>query len=371
MWSPPYYSRWVGFMGIAKPRVKKESRKKPKESELYLTKSNFLPAAPGARAAGMPTSIQPMLATLISKPFSDPEWLYEVKWDGIRALCFLNGNKVRLVSRNQKEIGFRYPDLSGISEYVDADKAILDGEIVVPDEDGFPNFQLLQSRMGLQDSGEIERMARERPVIYYAFDLLYYNGFDLMPAELIHRKSLLKDIMETVPSFQYSNHILEKGEELYRDIGRQRVEGMVAKRLASLYSQKRSRDWLKVKFVQTEDVVIGGYTAPRGSREFFGALIVGLYRGGQLHYVGHVGGGFNAKSLAQLYSILDRLKIDHTPFVKKPRTNEIVQWVKPTTVCEVKFSEWTADERLRQPIFVGIRDDKDPSQCTFENALGA
>lgn len=357
-------------MGTAKSVLRKGSKKKPKESELYLTKSHFLPSVPGARVASMPSSIQPMLATLIPMPFSDPEWLFEVKWDGIRSLCFLDGNKVRLVSRNQKEIGFRYPELSGIKRYVDADKAVLDGEIVVLDEDGYPSFQLLQSRMGLQDSKEIERLARERPVIYYVFDLLYYNGFDLMPAELVHRKALLKDVMETSSSFQYSEHVLEKGEEFYRDIGKKRLEGMVAKRLASLYSQKRSRDWLKVKFVQTEDVVIGGYTRPRGSRKLFGALVVGLYHEGKLHYVGHVGGGFNAQTLRNVYSILEKLKTDHSPFEKTPRTNEIVQWVKPSTVCEVKFSGWTADKRLRQPIFVGIREDKEPLECTFENAFG-
>jgi bifunctional non-homologous end joining protein LigD len=359
-------------MGIAKPKVRKKSTKESSESEHYLTKRNFLPSVPGARTVAMPTYIQPMLATLTDKPFTDPEWLFEQKWDGIRALCFLGGKRaVRLVSRNQKEIGFRYPELYGITKYIDADNAILDGEIVVPGEDGYPNFQLLQSRMGLQDPDEIERLARVRPVVYYVFDLLYYNGFDLMSAELIHRKALLKEKMETAPMFQYSDHVLEKGDEFYRQIGKKRLEGMVAKRFASLYSQKRTRDWLKVKFVQTEDVVIGGYTKPRGSRELFGALIVGLYREGELQYVGHVGGGFNNVTLYEVYEHLQKLKTDRSPFVKTPRTNESVQWVKPSTVCEVKFSEWTADERLRQPIFVGIREDKEPLECTFEAASGA
>jgi bifunctional non-homologous end joining protein LigD len=274
------------------------------------------------------------------------------------------------MSRNQKDIGFRYPELMGLNKQVDAKTAILDGEIVVTDEDGHPSFQLLQSRMGLQDLREIDRLSRLRPVIYNAFDLLYYNGFDLMPGELIHRKALLKEIVEPSDVLQYSEHVLEKGEEFYRSIVDERIEGMVAKRLSSSYSQKRSRDWLKVKLVQTEDVVIGGYTKPRGSRELFGALIVGLYRGGELHYVGHVGGGFNTTSLNETYSILSKLKTDESPFVEKPRTNETVQWVKPSIVCEVKFSEWTADEKLRQPIFVAIRDDKEPLQCTFETALG-
>jgi bifunctional non-homologous end joining protein LigD len=357
-------------MKIAEGRTRKKSKSGIREPDLYLTKSNFLPSVPGARRSGMPKLVQPMLATLIKEPFSDPEWLFEIKWDGIRAICFIDKKKMRLMSRNQLDIGFRYPEFSKIFDFIDADRAILDGEIVVPDKDGFPSFQLLQSRMGLQDKSQIERMHRERPILYYVFDLLYYNGLDLTSAALIHRKALLKEISDTDGFVRYSDHVLEKGVEFYEGIRKKRLEGMIAKNQSSLYVQKRSRDWLKVKKVLTEDVVIGGYTQPRGSRELFGSLIVGLYRDGELHYVGHVGGGFNRTSLQQVFQILKKLKTPKCPFVKKPRTNEVVQWVKPSTVCEVKFSEWTADGRLRQPIFLRIREDKEPIECTFENATG-
>jgi bifunctional non-homologous end joining protein LigD len=347
------------------PRGSK-SRGRSEESALHLTEADTLPAVPGSQPAPMPEVIEPMRATLVDEAFSHPEWLFESKWDGVRAICFIEDGKVSFFSRNEKEMSFRYPELAHIGHAINAQQAILDGEIVALNEEGLPSFQLLQSRVGLKNEQEIERLAKEHPVAYYVFDLLYYNGFNLMPAELVHRKTLLREIVEPNDRFRYSDHILGAGEEFFEQARKTSLEGIIAKHQGSPYVQARSSDWLKIKTVQRQEVVIAGYTEPRGARPLFGALVVGLYRNSELHYVGHVGGGFDHRNLEQVYGLMQSLKTDHTPFAVEPQTNEPVQWVRPSLVCEVKFSEWTADEHLRQPIFLGLRDDKDPAQCTFE-----
>ena len=165
---------------------------------------------------------------------------------------------------------------------------------------------------------------------------------------------------------KYSEHIEGEGERFFKEIKKFHLEGMMAKRAASVYIQKRSSDWLKIKTVQRSEVVIGGYTKPRGARPYFGALVVGLYRGDDLHYVAHTGGGFNERMLEKIFKLMQPLKTSHCPFVVKPKTNEPVQWIKPKIVAEVKFSEWTADHRMRHPIFIGLREDKKPEDCQFE-----
>jgi bifunctional non-homologous end joining protein LigD len=326
---------------------------------------------PGARRSAMPGMIKPMLATLVDEPFSDPEWIYESKWDGVRAVCYIKDGQARFVSRNEKEMGFRYPELSGIADFIEADQCILDGEIVALDEAGKPSFQLLQSRLGLKDEQEIERLSKELPAVYYAFDLLYHDGYDIKPAALIDRKSLLKRIIRRNKRLRYSSHIAGKGIEFYNEAARAGLEGIMAKHKLSAYLEDRSSEWLKVKTVLRQEVVIGGYTDPRGTRPLFGALVVGLYRGNKLHYVGHVGGGFNRDTLKQVYKLMQPLKTDKPCFVEQPAVNEPVHWLKPRLVCEVKFAEWTADNRLRQPIFMGLRDDKKPTQCKFEKSRAA
>jgi bifunctional non-homologous end joining protein LigD len=341
-------------------------RKKNIEKE-YLTPGGTIPAVHGSKRDNMPAVISPMLATLIPQPFSDPEWIYEIKLDGVRAVCFLKDGKMRLVSRNGKEMNLRYPELAGLTEMIGDKNAILDGEIVALDENGKPSFQRLQSRIGLTKAKEIETLSVKFPVVYYVFDLLYYDRFNLMPAMLIHRKALLRDILIESDSVRFSQHYIGKGEQLFESAQKKRLEGIIAKKQSSLYVQKRSRDWLKIKTVLQQEVVISGYTSPRGSRSRFGALIVGLYRAGELIYVGHVGGGFNEGSLQQVYKMMQPLKTRNSPFAATPKTNEAVQWIRPALVCEVKFSEWTADGKMRQPIFLGLRDDKDPAQCVMES----
>lgn len=326
---------------------------------------NELPC-PGARRAAMPIAIKPMLATLVDDPFSDPEWIFETKWDGFRSVCYLKNGKAQFMSRNQLDMTPQYPELAKVGTDIKAKQAILDGEIVALDGHGMPKFQLLQPRHGRKHVSDIARLAANSRIVYYVFDLLYYDGYDLTGCTVVDRKALLEKIIKRSKIVSYSFHINGEGKEFFKEIEKFRLEGMMAKRAASTYVQKRSSDWLKVKTIQRSEVVVGGYTQPRNSREYFGALVVGLYRDGNLHYVGHTGGGFNRKSLKQVYDLLQPLKTDACPFVVKPPTNEPVQWVKPKLVAEVKFTEMTNDNRLRHPIFVGLREDKSPEQCRFE-----
>ena len=307
-----------------------------------------------------------MLATLVDESFSDPDWLFETKWDGVRAICFIKEGQARFVSRSQLDMTSQYPELANVSASISASEAIIDGEIVALDELGISRFQLLQPRLGRKNSREIQRLAATTRLAYYVFDLVYLDGRDLTACKLIDRKKMLERILKPAKNIRYSDHIIAEGLRLYEEIVKVPLEGMIAKRMASTYVQRRSVDWLKIKTVQEAEVVIGGYTQPRKSRSYFGALVVGLYNDGDLHYVAHVGGGFNEKTLEQIYSRLQRLKTRHCPFVDEPQTNEVVQWVKPKLVVQVKFTEWTADRRMRQPVFLGLREDKQSRQCKFE-----
>ena len=304
----------------------------------------------------MPAQIKPMLATLVDEPFSDPDWIFETKWDGYRSVCFLKNGKVRFVSRNQIEMTPQYPELANIAKEVSAKEAILDGEICALDARGIPRFQMLQRRGGTQ----------RPPIVYFVFDLLYVDGYDLTACPVVERKTKLAEILQPSNVIKLSEHIEGEGKAFFREIEKFHLEGMMAKRADSKYVQKRSSDWLKIKTVMRQEVVIGGYTQPRGGRSHFGSLVCGLYRGDELHYVAHTGGGFNEKLLASIYKLMQPLKIDKSPFVRVPKTNEPVQWLKPRLVAEVKFSEWTADNHLRHPVFVGLREDKKPKDCRFE-----
>jgi bifunctional non-homologous end joining protein LigD len=330
------------------------------------TKSTLRSVCEGAKEAPQPLIIQPMLATLVDKPFSDPEWLFETKWDGIRAICFIKNGKARFVSRNQNDLSAQYPELSNIGNDLDATEAVLDGEIVALDEHGVSRFQLLQSRMGRKNQAEIARLVAKTRLAYYVFDLLHLDGVDLTGCALIDRKTTLERILKTDKLIRYSDHIIEHGVQLYDEIAKVPLEGVIAKHIDSAYAQRRSREWLKIKTILEAEVVIGGYTEPRKSRSYFGALVVGLYEGGELRYVGHAGGGFNEKSLEQLYKLMQPLKTKLSPFADKIQTNEPVQWIKPKVVVQVKFAEWTADRRMRQPIFLGVREDKPAKDVSFE-----
>ena len=186
---------------------------------------------------------------------------------------------------------------------------------------------------------------------------------------MLDRKTKLEASLKPAHNIRYSEHIVGAGKELFEAVAKIPLEGVVAKRIESRYSQRRSSDWLKIKTIQESEVVVGGYTEPRQSRSHFGALVVGLYRDKQLHYVAHVGTGFDEQTLKQLYQIMQPLKTQRSPFVVAPQTNEAVQWIKPKLVAQVKYAEWTIDQHLRHPVFLGLRDDKKPTECTFETAL--
>jgi bifunctional non-homologous end joining protein LigD len=330
---------------------------------------------PGARKAPMPSTIHPMLATLVDKPFDNSQWLFEIKWDGYRSVAFLDGGKARLVSRNQNEMTSQYPELRDLPGYVRARTAILDGEIVALDEAGHPSFSLMQQRTGISGSGRRVKAAdRGVPIAYYVFDLPYLDGYDLTRVDLEKRKQLLAGIIAGNGLVRYSDHHLEQGCALYEAAKQQGLEGIVAKRRNSCYEQKRSREWLKMKITRRQECVIGGYTDPRGSREHFGSIILGLYDKGRLLHVGQAGSGFTESTHEDMWRRLQKFKTDKTPFANKVESTRGTHWVKPELVAEIKFSEWTHETdgggvKMRAPVYQGLREDKSPRECVFERPL--
>jgi len=336
----------------------------------HRRRRQFVPI-PEAVALPMPQRVSPMLATLVDSPFDDPSWMFETKWDGVRALCYLKGQQIRLITRNDKEVLFRYPELARMHESLKAKEAILDGEIVTFDKHGRSVFQWLQSRIGLVHSADIEVLAREHPAVYCVFDLIYCDGFDLRQCPLISRKELLSEVLTPGPHIALSQHSIGNGTKRFKEASNKHWEGIIAKLASSPYVERRSPYWTKIKTALRQEVVIAGFTPPRRSRMFFGALVAGLYDKGILRYVGRVGGGFNHENLEQVYKALKPLVVATPPFVTMPGGIGDVQWVKPRLVCEVRFAEWTAAGLMRQPIFQGLRDDKAPEECRYERSSGA
>lgn len=297
-----------------------------------------------------------MLATLVEEPFDKKGWLFEIKWDGYRALAFKN-KTVELGSRNQKSFNTRFPTLVAELKKLPGEM-VLDGEIVVLDKKGRSSFQLLQNY----------QKNKEGPLYYYIFDILAYQGQDLTQTPLFERKKLLKKILSkrSKSSLRYSDHIEEKGKAFFRLATKLGLEGILAKNGASSYQFHRSKDWLKIKTNCRQEVVIGGFTEPKGSRKRFGALLIGVYDKNQLRYVGHVGGGFDEKLLEEIYRKLQKLITPTCPFKAAPRPNSPATWIKPKLVCEVAFAEWTDDGKMRQPIFQGMRIDKSAKDVVRE-----
>jgi bifunctional non-homologous end joining protein LigD len=315
-----------------------------------------------------------MLATLVDGPFDDKEWLFEIKWDGYRAVAFIENGKVRLVSRNQNEFT-EYPELIDLPRYVKAKTAVLDGEIVALDEEGRASFSLMQQR----NSRFSRRTLRKDdfPILYYAFDLIYIDGYSLERVDLEQRKELLKKIVMESPNLRFSDHHLERGTALYEAAKQRQLEGIVAKRRASCYIQKRSREWLKMKVTQQQECVIGGYTDPRGSREHFGSLVLGLYdEKDRLIPVGQAGTGFTEDTHAEMWKTLQKITASKSPFFGKPDSPRQVHFVKPELVAQIKFTEWTHEGegggyRMRAPVYLGLRKDKKPKECRFEQPKSA
>jgi len=326
----------------------------------------------GAVKRAMPSSINPMLASVVEKPFDDPNWLFEIKWDGYRVIAFIGDSSVRLVSRNQNDLTPRYPELRELGKFLRAKNAILDGEVVVLDEQGRSSFSLMQQRTGIRAHGRQATPRSELPVLYYAFDLLYLDGYDLRRVSLEERKRVLKEILTPGETIRYSDDFAGKGIALFEAAKQQGLEGILAKLRSSTYEERRSREWLKIKITQTVDCVIGGYTDPEGARQYFGSLVLGLYDKKKLIHVGQAGTGFDQATLKEISRVLKPIETSKNPFTGEVEAKN-VHWVRPLLVAEVKFSEWTHETddggmKLRAPVFVGLREDKNPEDCTLESS---
>lgn len=299
-----------------------------------------------------------MLATLIDKPFTDKDWVFEIKWDGYRTIAMVNHGKVRLLSRNAQVFTETFAPVTAALDGLRHD-AVIDGEIVVLDDKGRSHFQLLQTwrKTGLGT------------LTYCAFDLLWLDGHRLDTLALLDRKKLLKTVLPKHPTIMYSEHMAERGEDFFRTARKSGLEGIMAKRKDSNYHAGiRSMDWLKIKTHARQEVVIAGYTEGRGSRKHFGALVLGVYEGDDLIYVGHTGTGFDEETLEDVWTKLHRLERKTSPFVDVPVTNAPVRWVRPMLVADVRFQEWTNDGVMRQPVFLGLRSDKNARDVRREYA---
>jgi len=321
----------------------------------------------GAVESPMPRSIQPMLAVLAEHPPSGPEWLYEVKWDGVRALCFIENGRLSIYSRSQKRCDQQYPELSVLPRFLKATNAIVDGEIAVLDENGRARFSLIQPRIGVGDPNSVAHLARSTPVTLFLFDLLYLDGYDLRGVALEERKRLLSEILTPTDRIRFSDHFAANGAAMLEAARAHGLEGILAKRRDSKYEPRRSRDWVKVKVVTTGDFVIGGFT--HGERDYFSSLVLGVYDRGNFLHAGQVGTGFNEKSLKEIYSAIAPLTTKKSPFTGPVKALRDVTWVKPELVAEIKYLEVTPDGLLRAPVFMNLRPDKNPKECVRETAL--
>ncbi|MBB4263585.1 bifunctional non-homologous end joining protein LigD [Bradyrhizobium sp. CIR3A] len=306
----------------------------------------------------MPLRLQPMLATLTDSPFDDPNWVFEDKFDGFRMVAEIRGGRVSLYSRNGKIISHSYVEVAKALEGVKAD-AVIDGELVAIGKDGVSHFQLLQNAL-----------RHEAKLLYCVFDLMFVDGEDLRALPLIERKQRLKAILPRHKLIAFSSHRKGKGTKFFAEAELRHLEGIMAKRADSPYaSGRRTADWLKVKTAQRQEVVIAGFTAPRRTRPFFGALTLAVRENGGWRYVGHVGTGFSHQALEELHGKLVRLKTAKSPFPAKVKDEQVTTWVRPTLVAEVKFAEWTSKGELRQPVYLGLRTDKNAKDVVREKNL--
>lgn len=304
-----------------------------------------------------PWRVHPMLCTLTDKIFDRDGWLFEIKWDGFRAIASKKSQKVELYSRNGTDF---LNDFAPVAEAVRSIKhdIILDGEIVAVDQNGNPHFELLQGWRKNPQSAELR---------YYVFDMLWYDGRDLRDLPLYQRKTLLKQILPKHTALFFSDDIPTRGKALFAEMQKRGLEGVVAKKADSQYREDvRGQDWLKIKTHQRQEVVIGGYTEPRGGRKFIGSLLVGVYKGDSLVYVGHSGGGIPDQQRQELLTKLQKIERTTCPFSTQPKPNAPVHWVSPNLVCEMNFEEWTSEGLMRQPVFKGIRADKSPRSVKRE-----
>jgi bifunctional non-homologous end joining protein LigD len=339
-----------------------------------VAKKSLSPAADPIKRP-MPTAIHPMLATSIGEPFDSPDWLFEIKWDGYRAIAFIKNGEVRLVSRNQNELTHRYPELGDLPNYIRAQNAILDGEVVALDDEGRPSFSLMQQRTGFRPHGKRGAANPDVAVLYYAFDLLYLDGYDWRRVPLEKRKEKLKSILISGDALRFSDHYEREGKALFEVARERALEGILAKKRDSIYQERRSNEWLKIKITRRIECVIGGYTEPEGSRAHFGSVVLGLYdKEGLLIHVGQAGSGFTQRSLGEIWELLKKRETKKNPFYGEVEALRKVFWIKPDLVAEIEYTEWTegtssgSGPKLRAPVFLGLRDDKDPTDCLLDEA---
>jgi bifunctional non-homologous end joining protein LigD len=301
-----------------------------------------------------------MFTTLVDEPFDDEDWVFEIKWDGYRALGSMVDGKVDLRSRNDISFADRYKPVINALAQLDID-TVIDGEIVSLNEEGLPNFQNLQAWQKFQQGR----------LVFYVFDLLWIEGYDITQLPLLERKKILLRILPADnDTIRYSDHVEKNGKHFFDIAKQQGLEGIIAKNKNSVYEiDSRSRNWLKIKTTGRQEAVIAGFTAPRSGRQYFGALILGVYQGGKLIYAGHTGSGFDQKTLKDIWKKLKPLVTDKCPFGAEPKTNMPSTWVKPKLVCEIKFQEWTQGNIMRQPIFMGLRTDKNPTEVKKEKEM--
>lgn len=364
MWNVEEHGESV-VTGHPLPKTHKE---KQKERRVGQDSSQLSPAElPGARSAAMPQQVSVTLSKLASKPFSDSNWLFEIKWDGIRTVAFVENGAVRLLSRSQRDVSAEFPEFQDLARHLRASTAILDGEIVTLDENGRSDFQQLQNRFGVTKPSQ--KLITDVPLTYYFFDVLYCNGFDLRKAPLLRRKEFLRQLLRGDSHVRFSEHQLEKGKELYAAAEKQGLEGIVGKQIESPYTGARTGFWLKFKIVTELDAVIVGWTAPRRTRQYFGALVLALYdEERDLQFIGSVGTGFDQKTQKDLLAQLEKLRVASSPLRNPPKLREHVEWVRPAMVAKIKFANWTEDDHLRAPVFLGTRKDRTPEESTFAAA---
>jgi bifunctional non-homologous end joining protein LigD len=347
-----------------------QSREAPKEGRVGRKTKRAV------KAAALPLFVEPMKAKLVAAPPPHGNWLYEIKFDGWRALALKGGSQARLLSRNEQDFGAKFPEIMESIAALDAQDAVIDGEIVALDEKGRSSFQLLQAYDIGQD---------RPPIFFYAFDILQLDGHDLKNLPLTERKSQLQNLLKNPPGvIRYSAALGNKLEPLLEQVRQLGLEGLIGKLAGSAYEPgRRSGSWIKLKLVLEQEFVIGGYTDPEGSRRYFGSVIVGFYEGEKLLCAAKVGTGFNDALLRRLHSQFRKIERASCPFANLPvpRGSKYGQaitaaemkychWIEPKMVCQVKFSEWTRDGRLRQPVFLGLREDKDPTEVVREASSG-
>jgi len=311
-----------------------------------------------SRASTLPKHLRPMLATLTDAPFDGPGWVFEDKYDGFRMVAEIERGKVTLYSRNGKIISRRYIEVAKALEGVKLG-AVIDGELVAIGKDGVSHFQLLQNAL-----------RHQAKLLYCAFDLMFEKGLDLRKQPLLERKKRLKAILPRNKLIAFSPHRKVKGTTFFAEAERKGLEGIMAKRADSAYaSGRRTADWLKIKTAKRQEVVIAGFTAPRRSRPFFGALVFAVRENDAWHYIGHVGTGFSHKTLEELHAKLVKLRAPKSPFPAKVNDEGVTTWVKPSLVAEVKFAEWTSKGEMRQPVYLGLRADKQAKDVVREREL--